>query len=411
MSEWFWNEWFWLPHGYTWDDLKSTTEINYPSASELLVWPPLIAVALLCIRQLILIPLVFRPLGKYYGIRSKPYMPPVHNEKLDKLYSINRARPPRQMLEKSASDLGMSSRQVERWLRRKTLSQQMTTLEKFTDHGWQVTYYSIYCIAGLVIVTSKPWYVDNMKVFENYPVQNIPTDIWWYYMTAIGFYIVQSVLLFKQDKKHDFYQMLAHHCFTIVILNFCWITNTVRICATSLLFHECSDIPLSLAKLFLYAGKLNTSNTFGAIFFLNWIPTRLYLYPMYVMRTSFYLSSLTGGSLWPAAYILQASMTGLFVLHLMWTMDIIPYVIKLFKNEKLDDPRSSPEELSDDDETLNNNSINVHTVGLSGSKKRNDIHFFKDPLRVNGSTASLRNPPHGRNNALDMQVHGMKVNF
>lgn len=117
--DWFWSEWFWLKPGLTWEDYKPKYGINRPDSGDLWFWPVLFMAGLLLIRNVIVIPLLFVPLGKYMGVRSKPFSPPPQNTELEELFKVNRARPPQKLVEMYASEVGMSERQVERWLRRK----------------------------------------------------------------------------------------------------------------------------------------------------------------------------------------------------------------------------------------------------------------------------------------------------
>ena len=51
LSKWVWNESFWLPQGYTWEDLEPTPGVNKPRFSDL-YYVPIFATLLLVIRFL-----------------------------------------------------------------------------------------------------------------------------------------------------------------------------------------------------------------------------------------------------------------------------------------------------------------------------------------------------------------------
>ena len=51
ISNFVWNEKFWLPEGYSWDDFQPTPEYNKPQFYEL--WNvPVIAIIIVCIRYM-----------------------------------------------------------------------------------------------------------------------------------------------------------------------------------------------------------------------------------------------------------------------------------------------------------------------------------------------------------------------
>ncbi|KAA0197264.1 hypothetical protein HAZT_HAZT003147 [Hyalella azteca] len=100
------------------------------------------------------------PTGKRLKIRSQPYRHPPHNSILDQVYKKFRSRAPHPVIEEHAKKLGWTNRQVDRWLRQKTVSQQATTMEKYIDCAWQLVYYVGFCITGIVVLHDKPWLYD-----------------------------------------------------------------------------------------------------------------------------------------------------------------------------------------------------------------------------------------------------------
>lgn len=352
MFEFIWSESFWFQPGYTWENVEHKEHGDGKrSVNDIIVYPIFIALALYFFRNYILIPYVCLPIGNIYKIRSKPYKHPQPNDRLDILYTVNRARPPPPMLKQCADEIGWTERKVERWLRQKALSKQMTTLEKFNDQTWQFVYYTCYCIFGLIIICPKEWYADPNISVENFPQDVVSQDLWWYYMIATAFYLVQFVLMLQQDRRHDFYVMLTHHLCSLCILYFNWFMGIgIKLVSLSLLYHECADIPLAFGKMCFYCGKKNISNKMAIPFFVTWFSTRLYLYPYWVVTTSFNVPKLSkSGVTWPAYWVQTVAITLLFCLHLIWTKEMIPIIIhKLFSKEVIVDSRSSGEEMSED---------------------------------------------------------------
>ena len=118
----------------------------------------------------------------------------------------------------------------------------------------------------------------------------------------------------------------------------------------SLLFHECADIPLAGFKLFFYTKRENLANACEIPFFTLWLATRMYLYPRYILGTV-YSSYGEVGHNWPAYTLLLVMITVLFIVHLLWTKEMIPVIFgKLFMAKTIVDTRSSGEEMSESDE-------------------------------------------------------------
>ncbi|XP_018025088.1 ceramide synthase 5-like [Hyalella azteca] len=368
-----WMEWFGLPSGVTYEDVEEKIGEPYPSLAEFWKWALIFGAALYIFRDYILIPLILKPLGLRAGVRSRPYAAPPPNKTLEDLYAVNRARPPRQMLTAAASRINWSERAVERWLRQRALSSQMTTLEKFCDMGWQGFFYSCFFIAGLFIVLPQDYVWDSSLLFEDVPYQQVPVIIWWYCAFDCGFYITQMYTLLALDKRHDFYIMLSHHL-AVFLINIDNVSmNGMNLLSLSVFIHEVADIPLALAKMLDYSGR-KEFNTFSAVVFaVVWIITRLVLYPMMVIKPIFTKYFTLGFRIWPALYLGSALSLILLFLHCMWTVELVKAIkMKLSKDKGFADVRSSGEELSEEGNVTENSNLGTKVRNKAGGSLDKD---------------------------------------
>uniref|UniRef100_A0A2P2I6I1 Ceramide synthase 5-like n=1 Tax=Hirondellea gigas TaxID=1518452 RepID=A0A2P2I6I1_9CRUS len=343
-----WSEWFWLPSNITWNDFEprnGTVPANY---KDLFIWPFVFMAGILFLRNCIIVPLVFQPFGKWLGIRSKVYTEPSPNADLEQLYKVNRARPPVELVRSYAHTIGWTERKVQRWLRHKALSQQTTTLDKFCENGFQGVYYGSFMIFGLATVATEPFCWDISLAFIGYPQIDMSPQLWCYLMTCMGFYLCQSVTLFTETRKHDFWVMLTHHVCTLSIIVISWTLNYVRICSVSVAVHECADLVLVIGKCLLYAGKSNISNYLGVPFFIIWVITRLIIYPFYLIKASLILSPRLQGGVWPGYFLMNGLNITMLVLHIIWTKWLIDTLKTRLTSTVMTDVRSSCDELDDE---------------------------------------------------------------
>ncbi|KAF2347864.1 TRAM/LAG1/CLN8 domain [Trinorchestia longiramus] len=345
-----WNEWFWLPDNYTWKQVEEEIGSDYPDFKEYFKWIILIGPLLLIFRNYVLIPFVLEPIGRRAGIRRKPYPHPPPNEELEGLYKINRARPPRKMLVDAASRIDWTERKVERWLRLKALSMQMTTMEKFCDQGWQAFFYSCFFIWGLFFVVPQTFFWDPLKTIENLPFQRPSSAMWWYCTVDSGFYVAQTVLLFSLDRRHDFYVMLCHHVVTFFLHYFCVSMNIMKLLTLTIFIHEIVDIPLAVGKMFSYANKHYVGDYLAIVFAIVWVLTRLIAYPVMAMRPPLIAHLKVS---WPSMFCFEAFGISLLLVHIIWTFDLIKAIKKRMTDNKMSDSRSSPEELSEEEQQTN----------------------------------------------------------
>jgi len=59
----------------------------------------------------------------------------------------------------------------------------------------------------------------------DYPLQFIPTPIYWYYMFELGLYLHLSAYQFVDTKRSDFWEMFIHHVATLGLILFSWLAQ------------------------------------------------------------------------------------------------------------------------------------------------------------------------------------------
>ena len=77
---------------------------------------------------------VFRPLGVHLGLRDGPRRKVATNEVLEIAYT-QRKNVEENKLQQLSEQLGMTTRQIERWFRVRRLQNKPTTLDKFAETG------------------------------------------------------------------------------------------------------------------------------------------------------------------------------------------------------------------------------------------------------------------------------------
>ncbi len=101
-----------------------------------------------------------------------------------------------------------------------------------------------------------------------------------YYVVELAFYVTLFFSQFIDVKRKDFWQMFAHHVFTITLLIFSYTINNTRIGSLVLVVHDIVDIWLELAKIGVYIKCEPLSNVCFAGFALLWFVTRLVIFPV-----------------------------------------------------------------------------------------------------------------------------------
>lgn len=364
----FWNPEVWLPPNITWADLEPNDKIQYADYRHLLY--PLPMAGIMLILRYFLEKYCYCPFGTSLGIKSSKPKRAAPNELLERAYQQKLTMKHKEIVG-LAKQLDWSERQVERWLRLRRAQEKPSTLTKFSENGWRLTYYTYSFIFGLVCLWDKPWLWNIDECWTNYPHQSVSSDVWWYYMISLAFYWSLMVSQFFDVKRKDFWQMFAHHLVTIFLMDFSWVCNFHRVGSLVLVIHDCADIFLEAAKMAKYAKYQNTCDIIFAIFTLIWIVTRLGVFPLWILRSTTIEAPRIVNTMFPAYYIFNSLLFLLLMLHLFWTYLILKIAVSaLFSGHMDGDIRSSS---SDDVTDDSNTSVHSANHNSTPTKKLNPI--------------------------------------
>ena len=357
FSSWFWNRRVWLPPNYSWEDLVPNEKVHYANWSDLWTYPIVMAFIAIALRFLVLNKLVYSRIAIAVGLRDVKPRSVEPNEVLEQLFIRYKAKVPDGEVSASASLLGWSERQVERWLRLRTAHTRINKFTKFMECAWQCTYYTFIFVYGLWVMSGKPWLWDIRYCWYDYPNHSVDSDVWWYYMVSLSFYWSMTFTHFFEIRRKDFWQMFFHHLVTIALITFSWTCNLTRIGTLVLIVHDCADIPLQLAKMSIYSGHKAFCDAVFATFAVLWIITRVGIYPLWILNSTLFEAP-TIVPMFPAYYIFNGLLCTLLVLHVYWTYLILRIIATTLTKGNVEDNRSS----SDPSD---------HSLEEEGNKKEN----------------------------------------
>ncbi|OQV20704.1 Ceramide synthase 2 [Hypsibius exemplaris] len=341
ISDFLWNESFWLPMNVSWRDLTHTPERPYPSFHALLYPIPLALFVYLV--RLTVEKVIYEPIGRSLRIPCRKAHNVSPNPILEASYKWSRRLTHADILG-LAKRCDMTERQVERWFRhRNAIRRGLTSqLDKFKETGWRFTFYLGIFLYGVWVLSDKPWFQDSSYVWTEYPFQIVTSDVWWYYMIELSFYWSLLFTQFFDVKRKDFWEMFFHHIITITLMCFSWIDNTVRIGTLVLVLHDVSDFWLEGAKLARYAKMSRLSSMFFAIFAAVWIVTRLGVYPYRILSYTFPCP--LGEKCFPAFHLYNTLLGSLQILHIFWTFTILRVIYRALNTGETEDVRSDTDE-------------------------------------------------------------------
>lgn len=337
----FWWDRLWLPVNLTWADLEDKDGRVYAKASDLYITLPL-ALVFLIIRYFFEL-YVATPLAALLNVKEKTRLRAPPNATLEHFYLTSGKQPKQVEVELLSRQSGLSSRQIERWFRRRRNQDRPSLLKKFREASWRFTFYLIAFVAGMAVIVDKPWFYDLRKVWEGYPIQSIVPSQYWYYIIELSFYWSLLFSIASDVKRKDFKEQIIHHVATIILLSFSWFANYVRAGTLIMALHDSSDYLLESAKMFNYAGWKNTCNNIFIVFALVFIVTRLVIMPFWILHCTLIYPL----ELYPAFfgyYFFNVMMAVLQMLHIFWAYFILRMAHKFITGKLVEDERSDREE-------------------------------------------------------------------
>uniref|UniRef100_A0A8C6RBG2 Ceramide synthase 2 n=2 Tax=Nannospalax galili TaxID=1026970 RepID=A0A8C6RBG2_NANGA len=341
LYDYFWWDRLWLPVNLTWADLEDRDGRVYAKASDLYITLPL-ALLFLIIRYFFEL-YVAMPLAALLNVKEKTRLRAPPNATLEHFYLTSGKQPKQVEVELLSRQSGLSSRQVERWFRRRRNQDRPSLLKKFREASWRFTFYLVAFVAGMAVIVDKPWFYDMRKVWEGYPIQSIIPSQYWYYMIELSFYWSLLFSIASDVKRKDFKEQIIHHVATIILLSFSWFANYVRAGTLIMALHDSSDYLLESAKMFNYAGWKNTCNNIFIIFAIVFIITRLVILPFWILHCTLVYPL----ELYPAFfgyYFFNCMMAVLQMLHIFWAYLILRMAHKFITGKLVEDERSDREE-------------------------------------------------------------------
>ncbi|PLW09322.1 hypothetical protein PCASD_24807 [Puccinia coronata f. sp. avenae] len=162
------------------------------------------------------------------------------------------------------------------------LRQNSSKLIKFAQQGWALSYYSVFWVIGVKILSEYPDPIYSLNIRQywiDHPRDSIPGLTKFYYLSQAAFWIQQIVALNLEKHRKDHYQMTAHHIVTCLLICASYAVNFTGLGLAIHATMDFSDILLYMAKMLNYLGGGWACDGMFSLFVLSWIVTRHYIFP------------------------------------------------------------------------------------------------------------------------------------
>merc|ERR1711981_679829 len=244
----------------------------------------------------------------------------------------------------------LTTRQVQRWFRRRRNQDRPNLVKKFSETSFRCLMYIFLWGWGWYALYDQVWLWDSAQCFVNFPFQTMEPKVTFYYLIELAFYCSLVLSLFNDIKRKDFTEQIIHHFATITLVVFSYCANFIRIGTLVLILHDVCDIFLEGAKLFVYAKKTQIADISFGVFAVTFIIPRDFMYPYMVLHTS-WVKSMWLYTPYFAYYAFNAFLMIIQILNWFWSYTLLRMAYRLLTTNELgDDDRSDAEEVSTEDE-------------------------------------------------------------
>ncbi|KAI5223562.1 Ceramide Synthase 4 [Manis pentadactyla] len=341
VSEWFWQDRFWLPPNSSWADLEDRHGLVYAHPRDMLAALPL-ALALVAVR-FTFERFVGQPLSRWLGVRSQARRPVRPNATLEKHFLQEGWRPEEPQMALLAAQCGLTLRQTQRWFRRRRNLDRPCLTKKFCEASWRFAFYLCSFLCGLSLLYHESWLWTPALCWDSYPKQPLKPALYCYYLLELSFYISLLMTLPFDIKRKDFREQLVHHFVAITLITFSYCSNLLRIGSLVLLLHDSSDYLLEACKMFNYTHRRHICDALFVIFSLVFLYTRLVLFPTQILYTTFFESIAESGPFF-GYYFFNALLATLQLLHVFWSYLVLRMIFNFAIKGQVKDIRSDVEE-------------------------------------------------------------------
>lgn len=107
------------------------------------------------------------------------------------------------------------------------------TVTRFAEQGWSWLYCSIYWTFGVIVLRQNPSPTSPEQLWGTYPAVPLPALTKFYYLSQLGWWFHQLLVINCEKRRKDHWQMFGHHILTITLVVGRGFTSALSPCSPS----------------------------------------------------------------------------------------------------------------------------------------------------------------------------------
>ncbi len=206
--------------------------------------------------------------------------------------------------------------------------------------------YAVAAVAGLALVWDAQWFwtqrwFDSIDALDRgRPAhQWMSTQVAVFYVWYAARYLAAVVrVVWLEPRRHDHWQMLAHHWLTLAAVVASYVGGLTRIGLVVMVLFDPGDVPLQLAKACKACQWSRTADALFAVFAIVFVATRLVAFPAVCWSAHVDLHHT------PTTLVCCLALDLLFAINLAWAGMIVQVAGRVAGGEPASDDRSDSDE-------------------------------------------------------------------
>ncbi|GIL71788.1 hypothetical protein Vretimale_774 [Volvox reticuliferus] len=190
---------------------------------------------------------------------------------------------------------------------------------KMCESFWKMTAYGSMLLLELSIVHREAWFWRPKDYWVGWPNQPELPLMRLLFFAQLAYYISTTfTLALWEVPRSDYWVMQTHHCCTVVLIYYNYISGYQRWGCLIMMLHDINDVIMEIAKCLNYAELHAAANTVFALFVAAWAGLRLYAFPAILIRSTLFDSVRVLGYTPPHYNLLNSLLCVLCCFHVYW---------------------------------------------------------------------------------------------
>ncbi|KAI3325878.1 longevity assurance proteins LAG1/LAC1 [Xylariaceae sp. AK1471] len=153
-------------------------------------------------------------------------------------------------------------------------------ITRFSEQAWMILYNAVFWTFGMRIYTTSPYFLNMQELWTDWPQREIDGLSKGYVLAQLAYWTQQLLVVHLEARRHDYWQMIAHHCATITLMAAAYAYHHTRISNLILVLMDIIELIFPLAKCLKYLGFTTICDVIFGIFLVTWLLTRHLFYLM-----------------------------------------------------------------------------------------------------------------------------------